>query len=65
MRIMNTYESWGQTFKISRGEDDHFNLWIHQKDGSCKIQIQKEELKDLVSFIQNFIDEDIDGQDYY
>jgi hypothetical protein len=57
MKYLDTYESWGQTFKISRGEDDHLNLWIHQKNESYKIQIEKTELQQLIQFLQNFIEE--------
>lgn len=55
MRYLNTYESWGQTFKIVRAEDDHFYLWIHQKNDSLKLQIQRDELEELSEFLTNFI----------
>lgn len=58
MKYLDTYESWGQTFKIIRLDNDHFNIWIHQNDNAHKLQIQKHEIQDLINFLQNFIDED-------
>jgi len=59
MKYLSTYESWAQTFKICRYEDDYFNLWIHQNNQSHKISMEKSELLQLAEFIQDFVNEEI------
>jgi|688.fasta_scaffold2236529_1 hypothetical protein len=57
MKYLDTFESWGQIFKICRAEDGYI-LWIHKHDKAYKFQLDHNELQNLIDFMQDFIKED-------
>jgi hypothetical protein len=59
MKYLDTLECWGQVFKICRS-DHGYILWIHKHDSYYKLHLDHNEIKELSTFLQNFIAEDTD-----
>lgn len=62
IKFLDTYETWDKIFKLTKDNNDHFKMFIHDNcwlsPRMCMITLDKKELSGLIDFLKDFIDDE-------
>jgi hypothetical protein len=64
-KFLDTYETWDKVFKLTKDNNDHYKMFIHDNCwNSPKMStmiMDKKEMSGLIAFLQSFLENSLDN----